>query len=39
LQERIIPGIFLLSAHGMGLLEKLVETAGGHCHGHQMLYL
>ena len=39
LQERIIPGIFLLSAHGMGLLEKLVETAGGHCSGHQMLYL
>jgi bacillithiol biosynthesis cysteine-adding enzyme BshC len=39
LQERIIPGIFLLSAQGMGLLQKLVETAGHHCPGHQMLYL
>ena len=39
LQERIIPGIFLLSAHGMGLLQKLVETAGQHCPGHQMLNL
>ena len=39
LQERIIPGIFLLGAHGMGLLERLVEAAGNHCPGHQMLYL
>jgi bacillithiol biosynthesis cysteine-adding enzyme BshC len=39
LQERIIPGVFLLSANGMTLLEKLVETAGSHCPGHQMLYL
>jgi hypothetical protein len=39
LQERIIPGISLLGAHGMGLLERLVETAANHCPGHQMLYL
>jgi len=39
LQERIIPGICLLGTHGMGLLERLVEAAGKHCFGHQMLYL
>ncbi len=39
LQERIIPGIYLLGANGMGLLEKLIEAAGNHCPWHQMLYL
>jgi hypothetical protein len=39
LQERLIPGILLLGEHGMGLLERLIEAAGKHCYGHQMLYL
>jgi bacillithiol biosynthesis cysteine-adding enzyme BshC len=37
LQERIVPGILVLSEHGLELLEKLVELASAHCPGHQLL--
>ena len=37
LQERTIPGIYMLAAHGQGLVEQLMEVAATHCPGHHMV--
>ena len=34
LQERTVPGILVLSEHGLDLLPKLVDLASAHCPGH-----
>lgn len=39
LQERTIPGIYLLAAYGPSLLDRMVEIAAEHCPGHHLLYV
>ena len=39
LQEREISGICFLAREGLGLVERLIESAGEHCPSHQLLYL
>ena len=39
LQERTLPGIFLLSQNGLDVLDKLIAAAATHCSGHQLLYV
>jgi bacillithiol biosynthesis cysteine-adding enzyme BshC len=39
LQERTIPGIYMLAAHDGVLLDQLMEVAATHCPGHHLVYV
>lgn len=39
LQERTLPGIYLIGVHGSALLESMLEIAKDHCPGHHLLYV
>lgn len=39
LQERTIPGIYMLAANGQSLLDHLREVAATHCPGHHLVYV
>ncbi|HUO61631.1 MAG TPA: bacillithiol biosynthesis cysteine-adding enzyme BshC [Candidatus Acidoferrales bacterium] len=37
MQERTIPGVYFLAQHGPSLIDKLIDVAGAHCPGHQLV--
>jgi uncharacterized protein YllA (UPF0747 family) len=39
LQERTLPGVYMLAEYGPSLLEQLTEVAATHCPGHHLVYV